>query len=385
MNRKWLIFLVLIAYAGVFSSLSTPIPAGSTYSPKPTGTLAFYRFLEKDGFRVNRWLQTFDRLEASIAGPGTMVLVSPPTDGGEDELLDWVAAGNRLIYFSGSYSNSKISKNLGVEFEQSVSFFVGEQNIGTPHCEGPTLDTICSQVQTLTLPETYFTARDESYSNFSPLLSVRDLELEKVYVGHWTFGQGEVVLFSAADIIQNRNIDKFDNLRFIYQLLQKKGPIYFDEFHHGYRQPLSGTVKNHVSLIWLFVGALGFCLLVGVLSRSVRFGIPVKEELGTESANVEFVKATGELYSRHQIHSSLSNYLNSWKMRIGKETGLSWGLEDSLFVNALAAALSLKNKERDEVQKIVSSIRQAQDGERIDFSESIEILEKLVPERRSGS
>ncbi len=87
-------------------------PNRSTYHPGATGTQAFYNLLAESGQTVMRWQRPASDLTNAVQKPNTFVIIGPLAreyaSAEYQHLLEWVAAGGRLVIIDREPSNEML-------------------------------------------------------------------------------------------------------------------------------------------------------------------------------------------------------------------------------------------------------------------------------------
>lgn len=151
-----------------------------------------------------------------------------------------------------------------------------------------------------------------------------------------SIGKGEIWYFSEESIISNEHIDKFDNLRLLYQIASATPRIFFDEFHHGHVTPLTGQAKVKQESIYLFAIVLTVVFAAAALSQARRLGPALLPQGERAPRAVESASALGLLYCEYEASEALRFYLQSWKTRVAKRAGVSDRLDAAGFIEELA-------------------------------------------------
>lgn len=194
-------------------------PQGSTFSSAPEGLKVLRTYLREIGVETEV-LQTFDELP----GDGTIVyaaMATParePSEAQRRQLREWVESGGRLV-LAGAYANAVIDRQYGVGRAPVRESWPALT---------PLLPSVYSQgVERLDPGEDrILAANGEWVTHFKDSGG-------QVLISR-TAGEGEIVWLSGVYPISNEGIDKRDNARFATLLVASAGPVYFDEYHHGF-------------------------------------------------------------------------------------------------------------------------------------------------------
>ena len=350
MKRRHVAIIVSAVLLYLVGSLLSPPDMSTSYSAKPKGNKAFFMLLEQQGLKLERWLYPFSELKSETGS--TLFLVNPASLAQEDELIAWVKTGNTLVLFDGTRSPTETLLRA-LHFWKPLKENLAKEMLTAK------LGAKTYEWSAVSCPNKFGEAcrAVNKVSRLTPALRV-SAECDGVVAGRCddsqifrrAIGAGVVWVFANADIISNEYIDKFDNLRFIYQIAASGKKIYVDEFHHGYSAPVPAERSQNMAAIKGLIGYLALILIIGALSRSVRFGPPIKVANQDISSLSDFVAVLGILYKESDSTDILRYYLRSWKDRIAKRYGFSAGNNDDTFIYELTNRAAL-NGEQQEVIK----------------------------------
>jgi hypothetical protein len=303
----------------VYFELAKDVTYGSTYATKRQGARAFFLSLRELGKDATPWLEPFESLKSTTEN-ATMFVVSVPDFKGIDSLEEWVRKGNRLVLIN-SFPGAGFTK--GVLNEQSTK----DALLTLMDVEGKSTPVDCESI----LSQECDGVKYLSETGVSLGLVDEDIEIlvgtaKNAKVAYQKVGKGDVFLISSESIILNQNIEKFDNFRFLYQIATAHKKIFFDEFHHGYRSPVAARMESRKNAVWVLIGTLVGVLLLGALSRAVRFGPPTEVPEIPLSSTVEFAGVLGMLYREHKAQEVLGCYIRSWRRRLSRRFGIALGL-----------------------------------------------------------
>jgi hypothetical protein len=125
-------------------------------------------------------------------------------------------------------------------------------------------------------------------------------------------GTGRIILFSDSHFLSNLEIRERDNGILLYRLVEKYsggGPVYFDEYHHGYSQgytPLYFFAKReYLGVIIQIV----FFLVIIAVPGAVRFG-QYKRPVGLKDERVFYYSAgISRLMSERKYRPDLLRFM----------------------------------------------------------------------------
>jgi len=293
-----LVAVNVLAVFGGSSRKSPPIP--STYSTHENGVKALYLLLQENGYDVRRLRNGYQDFPADAAALVVFKPSYPINVYEKDGLKSWLSRGGTLVsglpYGEGlldrlDFFESCCASPLSAVPLPGESIRVEE---GAGILDG--VDRL-SPVRRTGLrgypPETI------------PLITVD----ERVYMTVTKFGGGRIFVAPAESLFSNGNIMKHDNLRLAFNLFGelKSGPIYFDEFHHGYTSRGDSPVFSFTDAAFgtpygLFVLLLVVAVLVLLLNRD---GIRTEARTGQarRPSPLEFADAAADMYSRAKAYT----------------------------------------------------------------------------------
>ncbi len=383
MKRRQISLLVLFMFCWLFVLFTQPTGGGSTFSASPEGAKAFFLFLESAGLTPVRWHYPFSDLRKEDTG-GVLFLISPSSMGGENDLKQWVSAGNTAVIFGSAASSlHKLLIVLGLgegklsEVISGRSFdFLGlEEDLVQVNCpdQAGVTDAECTAVKQISRPFLPVTVREKSEvlagnNNHAWLLRRR-------------VGAGTVWLFSGSEPVWNQNIDAFDNLRLLYQLASAGKQIIFDEFHHGYVAPVPPANREGFKSLVLVLGYLGVVGVLIALSRGVRFGCPAPEGPQESLASTDFAGVLGLLYYERNAHSALKHYIASWRGRVEKRYGISRKVADEVLVTELAHEQTISPADVNHLLARLKLPAQLPSANPRDLEQAVSELERIFQEK----
>ena len=381
---------LLVVFIGLFLyvTLTGDKTSGSSFSPKPDGTMAFYETLARLKQPVRHWLYPFDQLPPKKGE--TMIVVSPEKIGGAEKLLAWVTSGNKAVIFS---RNPVFLGSLGlvahpVQKEHSETKAEAEEVPPPPFFD---LRSEESRAISCSHPACEGVQRISALRCLGKLKADPGAEIILEEHGESclirkTAGAGELWLFADAQPVLNEALDSFDNFRFLYQIVvtDPAKAIYFDEFHHGFVAPTAAGARRRQQNIYLFCGVLLFVLTAAVLTAAVRLGPPLPEPAQPAAHTVEYPIAFGLLCREHRVQEILRYYYRNWRKRVERRVGLSEKLGEPLLLQEFQRTMSMSEERKSELEKAVRLLSIAEDANDKLMAEAVRCVEKIL-EKRSNA
>ncbi len=408
MNRKRTASLIAFFILLIAARLLQDTNHGSSYSPKAYGSRALLLLLQELGQPADVWRKPFDEITHS----GTLVVIDPPQKPFFGKLHDWVSSGNTLVTFGATRATlSHFSTRLEDEQEADESEESDPSEIDQDESSSTSneislskrlgnLATYATDSVRLTCAASYadFCKGIAEVSAF-PIVLTEEQEQEVEILAYADLapaliripvGQGEVFNVPSTELILNRNIDRFDNLRFAYQVItsSSKGEnspwskILFDEFHHGFVEPGSGDAKHRSNALWLFVALFVAILVLAALSRAIRFGPPLPEAPRPPAGTAELAKALGLLAYQRQTVSMLPQYLTSWRTRLEKKYQVSARIDAQQLSEQLKTRGLISEEERPLLTQALEKLSQPAELDQFSAAHYVADLEDLLGDIR---
>jgi len=284
------VFLLLLAATIILAQgTDTSVDVPSTYSTGSSGAKAAYLLLKGSGYAVERWERSLNELPQ--AAGNTLVLTEPsgaPTSQESEKLREFIVSGGRVIA-TGAFSGMFLPRR-GASFDPIAGI-----TWKTFSAQSPSLITRAAPRITLA-PQAYWQSRSFAV----PLYG----EGDKAVVVEYTFGKGEVIWWASPTPLTNAGLKEPGNLEFFLACVgsAQNNHILWDEYFHGYRQSLEGSI-NHSPVKWILVQLALFAAAV-LLTYSRRSGpicVPPRE---VRLSPLEFVRTLGSLYQQANAASA---------------------------------------------------------------------------------
>jgi hypothetical protein len=147
---------------------------------------------------------------------------------------------------------------------------------------------------------------------------------DKQMVVKYKFGKGEVIWWASATPLTNAGLKEPGNLEFFLACIgnETQTQILWDEFFHGYRSSLSGSIQNSpVKWIFLQFGLLTLAILLSYSRRSGPISIPARE---IRLSPLEFVRTLGALYKQASAASVVVDIsYHRFRYWLGRRLGMA--------------------------------------------------------------
>lgn len=317
----------------------------SSHNIKPSGLSGFYELCEKifGGKRkILRWEQPYRKLSGSPEMPklmdktrvlekalpvhGTLILVRPDEslkDYAVESILDWVEAGNSLIYlddFTYSFSRN-LTKKLGINVVRLA-----------PALEDKLTDAIDPMAfkDDKELAKLYTHLHQIKVSTALSLTGGQPVARVggKIILTQKSWGKGSILVGSAPGMVSNKliaNTSFWSNFQLICNFIQNQdGDIIFEENCHGFTQGAS---------VWayLFRGPTGYVLLQALLLTILavsgahkRFGAIKTINKPRKIASTEYINGLANTYERARARkAALEIIYQNLHNKLSKAFGVS--------------------------------------------------------------
>ncbi|MEQ8768825.1 MAG: DUF4350 domain-containing protein [Planctomycetota bacterium] len=269
----------------------------SSYLGHRGGARALAETLQEMNIPVEAWRRRMSALDLERTGDVLFVL-APSSDLGPDEievvgLTQWVRAGNTVVWLLSSdrrlsRGTRALLSDLSVRRTAKVEHAETELPVTVPirYVDG---------VHSLRLPGR------QSLSLDAGGLAWIGSAPESVAIAGFEMGKGLIVLGAEVDLATNAGLTQGDNLALLLNVIQLRlGPesrVWFDEYHHGFRD--SDRLDTwHDSPPWLWLAA-HLVILFGlyVVTRR-RIGPRRGAPDASRRAPAELAESLAELYRR---------------------------------------------------------------------------------------
>jgi hypothetical protein len=276
-------FLLLVAGALIFAGgHGSKAEFPTTYSTASGGAKAAYTLLRESGYNTTRWEQPLNELP-EVAG-GILIIADPqeaPTHLERERLEQFIAGGGQVIA-TGMFAGTFLPKS------SSIPDMLGGM-------DWKPLPALSPSTITRAAPEIVL-ASEAYWDSTTPAVPLYG-DGEHTRVVKYGYGKGGVIWWGSATPLTNAGLKEHGNLEFFLACVgEGQGRILWDEYIHGYRKTLTGSVV-HSPVMWMFLqlGLLGFTVLATFSRRNGPIFALVSQ---SRLSPLEFVHTLGGLYQR---------------------------------------------------------------------------------------
>lgn len=409
-------------------------PDRSTYNARPTGTRAFFDYLQESGRTVVRWRdEPALLLSAGTSRPDTFIIVGPTRIAFDDKevvsLFQWVRGGGRLLIVdrtpdirllpaagdwgvtvqmveyptSGtSPSNAEamtsgvtparpaqpttltagVESALASRFASVIKFYAveGKKGSGAGHKPSGIDDNFdlsgrgggASPGQRAEPPPPALPVNQFSATPVAHLADSRG-----VILADYGYGAGRVIVLSDPFIIANNGISRADNLRLALNLVG--GPnhlVAFDEYHQGHTATRNQILAYFAGTPVLpMLGQLGLILLVVLWTSGSRFARPLPLPHVDRRSKLEFVASMAELQQRSRAYDlALENIYARTRRVLARYAGLDSNARRSEIAERVAARSKVNAQE---LEALMQECEDAMAGEHLTARRALTLVARL--------
>jgi len=260
-------------------------PNASAFNRGPSGLYGLYTLWRKLGHNTRVWRRPWTTLPSAadlfvVATPFSMGAESASAE--PSDLLRWVKAGGTLVILGSD-------PDLAAEFK--LRHQSGSELHSTLPPSAPT--RLLEGVDALSL------SGDRWAGPLEPVVIHLHDQRGPALVSR-PMGKGSVVALADSGALANAHLAEADNALLAANLAGLvDGPIYFDEFHHGYQErPTLASYVLRPPLLWATLQVL-FALLLFFHAAGRRFGPPLPRlRAPKHRASAEHIGAMASLYQR---------------------------------------------------------------------------------------
>ncbi len=223
---------------------------------------------------------------------------------------------------------------------------------------------------------------DEEYFEallYAPVIHLGDKD--GAVMADFTYGKGRVIFLSDPFVIANNGIARGANLTLVINTLHSLGAsdrkIFFDEFHHGYRNESNPLVNyfRDTSVPWLLLQGLLLSLLI-VYTYGRRFARPLPLPQVDRHSPLEFVGSMANLQQVAEARAlALENIYPRFKAHLCRRLGLSTRAQkDEIIAGSHRRRLPISEIE---LRQTLSDAELTLAGEKIDDTQLVALVSRM--------
>ena len=335
------ILIPLVAAMAMLSSSDEESMVPSTYSAQSHGAKAAYLLLEEQGYKVERWMHSPQRLPMDAAN--TVYILAVPTSApsrDEKNLLQaYLARGGKI---------------LAVGF--TASFFLPQAELDPELVPDPSWKPFQPQLLTgLTRGGTIEMSPTAYWKNSSTKTLVHYADGKRPIVVSYRVGKGEVIWWGGSTPLTNAALTRVGNLALLLNSLGGTDVrVMWDEHYHGYHDTLGAYMAEPP----LKYGLLQ-CLLVALalLLTYSRRNTPIYPPGDPPRLSpLEFVHTLGGLYRRARAtHAALEVPYNRFRTLAMRQLGLRPDVSSGDLARALGQRTGYKEQGLEELLQTIET------------------------------
>jgi len=307
----------------------------SSFNIKGSGYSGLLEIARRSGLACRQWQQPYRQLGAAR---GTLFIVqpeSPPEKFESDQILEWVAGGNAVIYLD--YFAFKQDRHLLDRVGVSVTS--SESTVDAPAKPAPGFPEFAHVGKLVTSAETRL-------KGGKPMLTDKHGALLTVV----THGKGHVYVGVTPNLCANRRLNSHEawgNFQLAANLLRTAGgDALFDEKCHGYTASKSALIYLSRGPVGLVCMQLLLLLAVAFASASQRFGRVQTLGNARKISNQEFVEGLTSTYLRARAAGLVWQIiLHDFRLRLGRALGVAAHDPDERFLEAWSRCTAAPGQE----------------------------------------
>ena len=335
------VLIPLIVAMAVFSESDEESMVPSTYSAQSHGAKAAYLLLEEQGYKVERWIHSPQRLPMDATNT-VYVLAVPTSFPSRDQkniLQSYLARGGKI---------------LAVGF--TASFFLPQAEVEPEPVPDPKWKAYQPElVAGLTRGGAIEMSPTAYWKSSSTKTLVHYADEKRPIVVSYQVGKGEVIWWGGATPLTNAALTRAGNLALLLNSLGGKDVrVLWDEYYHGYHDTLGAYMAEPP----LKYGLLQ-CLLVALalLLTYSRRNTPVyPPDDSPRLSPLEFVHTLGGLYRRARAtHAALEIPYNRFRNLATRQLGLRPDVSPADLTRALTQRMGYKEEGLDELLQSIEN------------------------------
>ena len=331
MKRAWTAKLAVAAAVVALALLTFgPEPnernrESTTFERGPEGASAIFHLSERLGNETRRLRSSWEQLPEER---GTLVVLNPHVELAEREVLRlrrWIAEGSTAVVASddpGTLAALGLRTGRRRTWGRCAPGIVTRWNAGIERMPTVPDAALCiiadtaSAVPFLVLAESIETDLKGDANGAASALRGAGAVGAVVPIG-----QGHLVVLTSDHWLRNAHIASQDNYRLAANLLaNENSTVWFDEFHHRYRDGIGAIVAGNLPVA-LTVGFAALAVALVVWAQGVRFGRVMPATAAPVRRQAEYVDALGRLYDHGRAYpEALGELLDHVRREAGAST-----------------------------------------------------------------
>lgn len=314
-----LAILLLLFFSDPGATIHTDSP--TSYSVQPGGTKIFYKLLTDNGYNVERWRKKINSVP--VAQEAQSIIMIAPSDAlssqETDFLISFIHQGHTAFLFYSSALDDLLQK-LHVRCNTDSSMISFPSGYLGNTVSGDTLNP-----HIITSDSTTHARFDDEYVYFNSDSSAI-MPLYSTLNGHTALeihhGQGKLIIFNSPNYVTNAGLQLRHNADIIFRILEvdpggnqrEPGIIYWDEYHHGYKDYESLVAALDTWPIKWGMILSTISLLLWVHARAKRWGRPVPVITSSRRASIDYVHSVSGVYQNSSAHTLALHHWYQWVM-----------------------------------------------------------------------
>ncbi len=270
----------------------------STFSQSDVGLKVLFRYLGELGYDV-RALTDFDELPetGTIIVAADTALEKAVADDEVRRLRAWIEGGGRVVLVGWQAREA-----IGVSAREVTPVSAADATV-TPVFPAKEV----AGVGKISVGRERLSASDPAWVTVAG-------EHDGAVLMSRALGAGEIVWLSDIRPLANAGIEHADNARFAVALTTPAGPVYFDEYHHGFA--FGGSLWQRLLAGGQAAVIIGmFALFFLVLSRARRIGPAIVEPEIPPARTAAYIDSLAGLYRKAGARSEALQVLEGGLMR----------------------------------------------------------------------
>jgi hypothetical protein len=335
------ILVPLVVAIAVFSDSDEESTVPSTYSAQSHGAKAAYLLLEEQGYKVERWMHSPQKLPEDAANT-VYVLAAPTSYPSRDQknmVRTYLARGGKILAVGLTASFFLPQAQVEPEFAADPAWKAYQPELLTALTRGGAIEMS---------PTAY-------WKNSSTKTLVHYADGTRPIVVSYKVGKGEVIWWGGSTPLTNAAITRAGNLALLLNSLGGKDVrVMWDEYFHGYHDTLDAYLAEPPLKYGLLQCLMVALALILTYSRRNTPIYPLGDP--PRLSPLEFVHTLGGLYRRaHANHAALEVPYNRFRALATRQLGLRPDVPSADLARALTQRAGYKEQGLDELLKDIET------------------------------